>query len=755
MYSIKIKNCVKVVSFSLCALLLSSQSFAKDWLVETPTAYKKALSKLVPGDTIILANGTWNNFEIVFKGNGTKDKPLHLTAQTKGKVILSGQSNLKLAGKHLLVSGLVFKNGYTPTSEVISFQLTKKELAHHSRVTEVVIDNYSNPDRFESDYWVGIYGKYNRFDHNHLVGKRNKGVTLAVRLTTAESQENYHRIDHNYFGPRPILGSNGGETLRVGTSHYSLTDSFTTVENNYFDRCDGEVEIISVKSGKNKILNNTFFESRGTLTLRHGNGNLIEGNVFLGNGVDHTGGIRVINRDQTVRNNYLEGLTGYRFGSGFTVMNGVPNSSINRYHQVVNAKIENNTFVNVKHIQLAAGSDAERSAAPLDTSFKNNVFYNEDNVAPFSTFDDISGIAFNGNVSNKLNNNKIKSGIKTLPLTMKRSVTGLLVVDGDETQQVGASKTLTETKKSDTGVSWYEKKEPITAFNSGKTIKVLPGINTVFNAVNAAADGDVLLLSAGEYLETKIISLNKTLTIKVLKKNSAQLTFERSTLFEILDHGSLSLDGITISGKESPDSSGNVLARTAKWGMMVNYRFEMRNSLIKDLDVNHSFHFFDSGSRAFADDITITNNVFQNITGDIFRLNKEQDDLGIYNTEYLNVENNTFEKVQGSIVKMYRGGKDESTFGPHLKFVNNQITDSSFGKRNKVLSTLNLHGAQVALIEGNTFKKSAPVIIEHTVGEPVTAVIDNKFNKTDMPHITELYAPMPHSAKLKNNQHNK
>ena len=100
--------------------------------------------------------------------------------------------------------------------------------------------------------------------------------------------------------------------------------------------------------------------------MRHGNGNLIEDNVFIGNNVPHTGGIRVINRDQIIRNNYLEGLTGYRFGSGFTVMNGVPNSPINRYHQVDNATIEHNTFINVKHIHLAAGST--KSVAQLQST---------------------------------------------------------------------------------------------------------------------------------------------------------------------------------------------------------------------------------------------------------------------------------------------------------------------------------------------------------------------------------------------------
>jgi len=755
MYVIKAPHYLKTVTLSVFALVLSGQVVAKDWLVKTPNAYKKALKQVKAGDKVVLANGTWNDFEIVFKGKGTKNKPLTLTAETKGKVILSGQSNLRLAGEYLEVSGLVFKDGYTPSNEVIAFRRNKKDLAYHSRVTEVVIDNYSNPDRFESDYWVSIYGRYNRFDHNHLVGKRNKGVTLAVRLNTEESQQNHHKIDHNYFGPRPILGSNGGETLRIGTSHYSLTDSFTVVENNYFDRCDGEVEIISVKSGKNKILNNTFFESRGTLTLRHGNGNLIEGNVFKGNGVDHTGGIRVINRDQTVRNNYLEGLTGYRFGSGFTVMNGVPNSTINRYHQVVNATVENNTFVDVDHVHLAAGSDAERSAAPKSSRFVNNLFVNNNGKAPFSIFDDISGISFVGNASNLLKENKIKTGIVALPLTLKRASNGLLYPANSEAKNVGISANLVPTEKADTGAPWYEKKEPVVAFDSGKVIDVSPGENAIFDAAKAASEGDTLLLSDGNYIENKIITLDKTLTIKAVNSHKAKIAFERSSLFVIVDNGSLSLDGLTISGSESPDSSGNTLMRTAKWGMLVNYRVKVMNSVIEDLDINHSFHFFDSGSRAFADSIIVKGNVFRNITGDIFRLNKEQDDLGIYNTEYLTVENNTFDNVQSAIVNLYRGGKDESTFGPHLTFVNNTVESSSKSKRNKSKASIKVHGTQVTLISQNTFTGSAPIVVEHTVGEPITAITDNTFNQTDVPSVLELHAPMPHTADVSQNKHSK
>lgn len=751
MYSIKTLRKMKLITVSMCAFVLSNPIIAKDWLVDTPDAYNNTLDKVKAGDNIVLADGTWKDFEILFKGEGTEQQPITLTAQTKGKVFLTGQSNLRLSGKYLVVSGLTFKDGYTPSNEVIAFKSNNEELAYHSRVTEVVIDNYSNPDKFESDYWVALFGKHNRFDHSSLIGKRNKGVTLAVRLNTEESRENHHRIDHNYFGPRPILGSNGGETLRIGTSHYSLTDSLTVVENNYFDRCDGEVEIISVKSGANKIINNTFFESKGTLTLRHGNGNLVEGNVFKGNGVEHTGGIRIINRDQVVKNNYLENLTGYRFGSGFTVMNGVPNSSINRYHQVVNAKVENNTFINVEHIHLAAGSDAERSAVPKNSHFSNNLFFNDNNKAPFSVFDDISGISFTDNVSNVLKGNKIKSGIVAQPLTLTKASNGLFYPT-KTSKTIGISPDLKPTEKADTGAPWYIKKEPVVSFNSGKTINVLPGENTIFNAVADASEGDILVLANGKYVENKIVTLNKTLTIKAANAHKAEITFGRSTLFTIVDHGSLSLDGVVISGSESPDSTGNTLVRTAKWGMLVNYRFIMENSIIVDLDKNHSFHFFDSGSRAFADNISIVGNTFKNITGDLFRLNKEQDDLGIYNAEYLTIKNNRFENIGTAIVKLYRGGKDESTFGPHLLFANNTIANASQDKRNKSSASIYAHGAQVVSIIDNQFTQSAPIIIEHTVGEPITLIKDNTYAKTGLPSVKELHAKGPHTAVLVNNK---
>jgi poly(beta-D-mannuronate) lyase len=711
-----------------CALLilLVCPALAKDSLVSTQAQYKEAVKAAKPGDTIVLADGEWRDFEILFKGEGTADAPITLSAETKGKVLITGLSNLRLAGKHLVVSGLVFKDGYSPTDAVIQFRRTKGEYAYHSRVTEVVIDHFSNPERYEDDMWVAIYGKHNRFDHNHLEGKSNRGVSLAVRMDEEVSRENHHRIDHNYFGPRQILGSNGGETIRIGTSHYSLSDSLTVVENNYFDRCDGEVEIISNKSGGNVFRGNLFFESRGTLTLRHGNNNLIENNVFLGNGVDHTGGIRVINKGQTVRNNYMHGLTGHRFGGGFVVMNGVPNSRINRYHQVDGAVIENNSIIDVDHIELGAGSDEERTATPINSVFRANLVYNTDGSENIAVHDDMSGIEFSENSLNE-------------EVELAVAGNGLLYPVDPNLANVGASKDLTVLQRSSTGPSWYPKPGFGDLFDGGTTHAVEAGLDTLVPVIAAAGPGDVVELAAGDYLVSRTIPIDKPLTVQ--GKDAVRIEFERRALFQIEEGGSLKLDGVTISGVSSPDRHGNAAIRTSRYSMLNNFALIIENSNFEDLDTNHSFNFLTVAKHTFADRIEIRNSTFRNVTGTVLALDVENDDLGIYNAEYITITGSSFDNIGKAVADVYRGGTDESTFGPHFDMSSTAVTAAGKDARNKSGASIRLHGVQATDIADNTFVDSKAILVWETVGEPVTSIRDNIFKGTEEPVIDTSLRP--------------
>ena len=734
---------------SVALLLMSFAASADEYLVTSQDEFRQVSENLSPGDTVVLANGNWQDFEIVLQGQGTAKHPITLTAQEKGKVILSGQSNLRLAGNHLVVSGLVFKDGYTPTDAVISFRKSKDELANYSRVTETVIYNFSNPERFEADYWVALYGKHNRFDHNHLEGKRNKGVTLAVRLDSAASRENHHRIDHNYFGPRQDFGSNGGETLRIGTSHFSLSNSFTQVENNYFDRCDGEVEIVSVKSGSNQVRGNVFYQSSGTLTLRHGNDNVVEENVFLGNGADHTGGIRVINKRQTIRNNYLEGLTGYRFGGGLVVMNGVPDSPINRYHQVDQALIENNTLVNVEHIQLAAGSDAERSAVPVNSQFKSNLIFTESGRDTFTLYDDVSGIQFTGNVLHDVQNPQISEGFASQEIAMRRAANGLLYPESTELADIGVTRSLEVIEKNQTGVSWYSKPKPAARFETGRTTDVTPVPGALEEAIANAQEGDVLRLSPGNYLVSKILKVATPLTL--VGGGKAHIDFERSTLFEIADGGSLHLRGLSVSGASAPDYVGNSVIRSSRYSMLVNYQVKVEDCEFIDLDVNRSFNFLNVSKSTMAESIEIIDSSFSDVSGAILKLDKETDDYGIYNAEYVQIRNSSFTNVQGALADIYRGGTDESTFGPHFLLADSVLSSVGTGSKNRSGASVHLHGVQVTTIENNRFLKSAPIKIFHTVGEPVTRIEKNTFTASPTPEVTELHSQKENTAIVRDN----
>ncbi len=350
-------------------LSLISISFATNYYVKSPAEITAAMTTAQPGDTLIMANGVWTNSAIIFKGNGAEGKPIVLRAETPGYVILNGTSTLRISGSYLIADGLRFVGGYSPSGAVVEFRSGSS--AHHCRLTNCAIVDYNPPNKSTDYKWVSLFGTHNRVDHCYFAGKTHLGTTLVVWFP---EHPHYHLVDHNYFGYRPPLGENGGETIRVGTSDWSMEDSYTTVEFNYFERCNGETEIISNKSCENVYRYNTFKDCEGTLTLRHGNRCTVEGNFFFGNRNSEAGGVRVIGEDHKVFNNYFSGLYGSSLQSALPIMNGVPNSPLNRYFQVKNALIAFNTFVDCRYtIILGAGNDAERTLPPENCTIANNV----------------------------------------------------------------------------------------------------------------------------------------------------------------------------------------------------------------------------------------------------------------------------------------------------------------------------------------------------------------------------------------------
>jgi poly(beta-D-mannuronate) lyase len=706
-----------------CFLLLTVIAGANTIVVKNIEELNAANKQAQPGDVIILQNGEWKNVIISLNCKGTKEQPIWFKAQAPGKVMITGHSQLKLGGNFIIADGFSFVNGYAGDAAVIDFRIDKNQIANNCRVTNCVVNDFNNPKRMDENNWVLFYGKNNRLDHCSFVNKKNMGVLLAVILDDDRSRENFHSIDHNYFGLRLPLASNGGEIIRVGVSQHCQFNSNTQIIENFFEHCDGETEIISIKSGSNVVRNNLFKECQGGVVLRHGDNNTVANNVFLGNGKEGTGGVRVINKGQWVVNNLFYQCRGVDFRSPLSVMNGIPNSPAFRYVQVTDAVIANNTFYNCSSVSFCEGSDTERTLPPQNVYLLNNSFYNTRDSIIYKAYDDITGFSFGGNKISTALKQRTASGFERTSFPTQKAGTVLIPSPLptatpllSDSLQNAAQKRLGYSLAGKAGFSdlaLFKKVEgnAYTAcganwFTPPNTTKQ-PALLSV-NCSNAEEvykqlerkEPVIIRLTAGEYTLNKPFIISKT--VQFVGTRQTLVAFNSGDLpgaFIITGNGNLSLKGLNING--SGIKANHFIASDSN-GSSDHYNLSVSSCTIQNLDKKNGcrdlFHAF---KYILADSIVLRDNSFLNNDCDGIIINEEKDNRGYYNAEKILVSQNDFSKQTGMLLDVYRGGNDESTMGPFLVFTNNKLTDCV----NKTAGSplIHLYGVQRSSIEKNNF----------------------------------------------------
>lgn len=117
------------------------------------------------------------------------------------------------------------------------------------------------------------------------------------------------------------------------------------------------------------------------------------------------------------------------------------------------------------------------------------------------------------------------------------------------------------------------------------------------------------------------------------------------------------------------------------------------------------------------------------VSGAVIKLDAETDDYGIYNAEYLVIEDSTFERIGDPAATVYRGGRDESTFGPHV-----WVRGSSFDNvATRGGPFLELHGLQNLELTGNRVANSQTARFTITTGIPKTKIAGNTRVGVDAP----------------------
>lgn len=305
-----------------------------------------ALSDLQPTDVVVWRSGTYADQIVKLSESVT------LCAESLGSVVFTGSSYMIVNCEGAAtIRGFKWDNP-TPVSgkPIIKLESACRECI----VEECVIDGSSLALDGETDTkWISLYGTENSVRNCSFIDKRNIGTTFVVWFEEGVTPK--HTIENNYFTrPKTIYDSdgdaeNGQETIRIGTSDWSMSSGSCIVRGNHFHNCHGEqAEIISNKSCDNLYEENLFTESMGTLTLRHGNYCTVQNNYFIGGGMSSSGGVRIIGEGHTVKSNYMEELMGNNYTSAICLVRGEEDAELSGYWQVKSTTVSSNTIVGCK-----------------------------------------------------------------------------------------------------------------------------------------------------------------------------------------------------------------------------------------------------------------------------------------------------------------------------------------------------------------------------------------------------------------------
>lgn len=375
-------------------------------VVTTVAQFKTALTAMNPGDSIEVNDGSYNFSSYTINRSGCESRPIFIYAKNPGAAILNGSTALIFKdAKYITVKGFLFQSTGISTGIKLENCSKMRITGNTFNYTETgsctwiyIGDTYASP--------IPLRSGYNRIDHNIFDGKTQAGNYIKMD-GNIDQQTRYDTIDYNWFKNNGPRAANEKESIRVGVSTLSMSSGFTLIEHNLFQDCDGDPEIISVKSCDNTVRYNTFLRCLGTVSLRHGNRSTVEGNFFFGegktDGTNGAGGVRVYGKDHKIINNYFSGLTGEKWDAAITITNGDVfnnSTSLSSHYVPENLVVAFNTLVNnFSNIEIGFDNNGNYNKAPINCQLSNNLVVDDQNpIVKSYSAGSLAGVTFNSNM---------------------------------------------------------------------------------------------------------------------------------------------------------------------------------------------------------------------------------------------------------------------------------------------------------------------------------------------------------------------
>ncbi len=320
-----------------------------------------ALNSAVAGDTFVIPDGIYENIKIDITCKGNLEAPITLKAKNPGKAIFTGISSFNIKGQCIILSDLLFNECTNTNPEyIVYFSVGSSD----SQLKNCAFIN-CNP---------AIISPNTQLDQVYIRGERHKVTNCFFnykssigRMVNIENKLNsdnshtpgYHTVENCYFGNftsytqneafNGMKNPNGFEVIKIGSSDTSMYSSNSVVTGCFFEKCNGEDELITVKSSENTISYNNFYRSSAAVHLRQGHSSTVKGNLFI-NDIERiniellrSSGLRIYDRNHVVSNNYFYNQpenTGAIFLDSAT-----ENGTVEQYAPIVDINVFNNTLI--------------------------------------------------------------------------------------------------------------------------------------------------------------------------------------------------------------------------------------------------------------------------------------------------------------------------------------------------------------------------------------------------------------------------
>ncbi|MEM0896453.1 MAG: chondroitinase-B domain-containing protein, partial [Verrucomicrobiota bacterium] len=321
---------------------MAASSGAATYNVNSIPELQSAIDSAAPGDRIILANGVYTNSGYISVGcAGSATNPITIEAEGVGGAEIIRTHGFRITSTAAYVTVKGFKFTHTSGRNLIASGAVFCGFTHN------IFDCTGS-----GDYLV-VSADDSEIGYNEFRNRSEGGQMITVNAVASGQIARRTWIHHNYFHDYPYTGWNGSETIKLGLGNLSPSVGNAVIEYNLFDRCDGEIEMLSNKSSGNTYRYNTLRDAtHATLTLRGGDDCVVYGNFFL-----NVRGMRVFGERHQIFSNYFN------------------NRSWLEMEDAANLDVVYNTFVNCEHYRMDAGRTCD------NVNFSNNILQGFDKLA--------------------------------------------------------------------------------------------------------------------------------------------------------------------------------------------------------------------------------------------------------------------------------------------------------------------------------------------------------------------------------------